>query len=165
MAMEITLSSSVDRSNVLIFSQAVQSAIVQSLNSDGSSSVVYDEQVAIDQILTDGVSIWRRPRVGQIANRRLLSVAQRLVIEFTFLKSYKTNAMELTEMLEIFKKQLTNPSSPLMAQPLFAGAVVHKVTEVDNVDTSDLLITPNTKIASSALAAAPTLFALLALLW
>merc|ERR1719191_1490096 len=93
MALEITLSSSVDRTNALSFSQAIHSAIVQSLNSDGSSYTAYDSQVSIDQLFANGKSIWTRPMQGQIASRRLLNVAQKLRIEFTFAKSDQPNAM------------------------------------------------------------------------
>merc|ERR1719204_352550 len=163
MALEITLSSKVDRSNVLSFSQAVHTAIVQSINADNTvQGTVYDAQVAIDQILSGGVSLWTRPRQGEIASRRLASnVAQRLTIEFTF--ANRDGGMALTDMVALFNKQLRSPSSPLMNQPLFAGSVVHTVRETS---TSDYAVATSAKLTSSALVAVPSLFAaLLALLW
>jgi hypothetical protein len=164
MSLEITLSSTVDRSNVLSFSQAVHTAIVHSLNSDGSSYNCYDNQVAIDQILSDGVSIWSRPQQGHIASRRLLNVAQRLNVEFTFANSDENNAMPLSDMIAIFDKQLRSPSSPLLNQPLFAGAVVHEVKEISDSDYTVPTET-TTKLASSAYVAVPSLLALLLALW
>merc|ERR1719321_2512028 len=156
MALEITLSSSVDRTNALSFSQAIHSAIVQSLNSDGNAHTAYDSQVSVDQIFSNGASIWTRPQQGQIASRRLLNVAQKLRIEFTFAKSDEANSMSLGDMLAIFDKQLRSPASPLLTQPVLSGAVVHKVEEVS---TSDYQAPTQTQLASSSMVALPSLFA------
>merc|ERR1719487_3172528 len=156
MALEITLSSSVDRTNALSFSQAVHTAIVQSLNSEATSAV-FDSQVSVDQIFSDGVSIWTRPQQGQMASRRLLNVAQRLRIEFTFANSGAANAMPLPEMLTMFDRQLRSPSSPFLNQPLVTGAVVHSVEEIQ---TSDYVAPTATQLASSAMIAVPSLVAI-----
>merc|ERR550532_1092054 len=163
MALEITLSSTVHRSNALSFSQAVHSAIVQSLNAE-ATSVVYDTQVSVDQIFSNGVSIWTRPRQGQMASRRLLNVAQRLRIEFTFARSDSANAMALSDMLTEFDLQLRQPSSTLLNQPLLAGAVVHRVEEIT---TSDYLPqnTRTTQLASSAMVPSALFAMLVALPW
>merc|ERR1719487_940037 len=158
MALEITLSSSVDRTNALSFSQAIHSAIVQSLNSEGSAATVYDSQISVDQIFSNGNSIWTRPMQGQIASRRLLNVAQRLRIEFTFAKSTEPNAMSLGDMLATFDRQLRSPASPLMNQPVLLGAVVHTVEETS---TSDYEAPSQTQLASSSAMVLPSLFAVL----
>jgi hypothetical protein len=163
MSLEITLSSRVDRSNALSFSQAVHAAIVQSLQAEAQGVMVYDEQVSIDQLYSGNKSIWTRPAQGQIASRRLLNTAQKLKIEFTFSNVRKQNAMLLSDMVANFDKQLRSPSSTLMNQPLFAGAVVHDVREI----STSTYVPPsgNTALTSSAFVAVPSLFALLALLW
>jgi hypothetical protein len=162
MALEITLSSNVDRTNALSFSQAVHAAIVQSLN-NGATETVYDSQVSVDQIFSNGVSIWTRPMQGQMSSRRLLNAAQRLRIEFTFARSDAANAMALADMLTEFDRQLRSPSSTLLNQPLLAGAVVHRVEEIT---TSDYVPqTRSTQLASSAMVPSALFAMLVALLW
>jgi len=167
MALTATLSARVDRTNAPSFAQAMHAAIVQSLNAESTGPTVYDAQVAVDQIFSDGVAIWSRPQQGKLGDRRrrmLNRVAQELRIEFTFSNIEKPNAMLLSAMVKSFDKQLSNPTSTLMTQPLFAGAVVHDVREIDT--STYVPVTTSTKLASSAMLAAPSLVAaLLALLW
>jgi len=132
MSLELTLNSPLDigRANVKLFAQSMHSAIVTSLNEAAVEFKVYDTQVSIDAVYSDGIPIWTRPIQGKMASRRLMDSPQRIRVEFTFANVETANAMPLHTMTEDFNRQLKSPSSSLMLQPVFFGSIVHRVYEI-----------------------------------
>jgi len=167
MSLEATLQSYVTRANVYSFTTAFQTAIVTSLNEDFSAvDTVFDSQVAVEAVFSNDKPIWQRAAESQLDSRRLQQpgTAQRLKVVFTFANTALPGSMQLREMIRIFNEQLISPSSPLMNQPLFFGAVVHEV----KAEPLGGYLPPNpsggnTRLTSSASAALP-IFALLGLL-
>jgi len=168
MAMEITITSQIRRTDAKLFSLSVHEAIVTSLNEDSTSYKVYDNQVSIDAIYSDGVAIWTRPVQGQMASRRLLRTPQSIRIEFTFANIEAENAMPLSQMTQVFDRQLRSPTSSLMTQPVFFESVIGRVEEIT---TSNYQPNPNKNYYSSELkssasrSVAPLVVLLLVALW
>lgn len=182
LSMELTLNSAITRNNVRGFIQSFEDAVLNSLGNDPTQSLkVMDRQLSVDAVFSNGYKIWSRPTAGDLnySKRRLQAGGpkQKLQIEFTVVKGPR-GAASVEDMLTIFDKQLRSPSSPLMRQPIFYGAVVHKCTVIKS-ETMDVQpfaegepigvspIASDFNEESSSSRALPTLFAalLLALLW
>merc|ERR1712203_97643 len=119
MALEMTLESKIVRSNAKMFARSLEDAIRTALD-ESDNYKVYNSQVAITKILSNGIPIWSRTSVGNM--KRRLQSAQYITAEITFANLNEPNAMPLVRMLEVFSQQLRAPSSPLMHQPVFYGS-------------------------------------------
>jgi len=172
MSMSMSLyKSEVNRKTARQFAEAIKSAIINGFLNDPElkKNKVYDEQVSIDALWTDGVNIWKRPNVQGFV-RRLASAgkSQKIQVDFTFAQSSQRNALDLHKMMAIFEKQLVQPSSPLMTQEIFFGSVIHELHETAPSDyeirspVSDARLVSDLEEEKSASALAVPCLALLA---
>lgn len=143
---------SVLRDSAARFAASLKQALLNGLNGDAlSTKAVYDNQVSIDSIMANQVPIWSRVQyqaISSASRRRLPGGAQTLSIEFTFAEVSRTNSMELYEMIQVLDRQLKSPASSLLAEPIFAQAVIHTLEEIPT--SSYTPPTTPTKLASSA---------------
>jgi len=127
----------VTRNSAPMLAKSIKDAFLNALNIDPElkSKKIYDEQVSIDTLRTDGIEIWRRPQYQGILRRRLASDKNsKIQVDFTFASSRRTGALSLPKMINIFKKQIVMPTSPLMTQEIFADAVVQELEEIETSD-------------------------------
>merc|ERR1711972_1222417 len=94
-AMELSLDTKIARSNARFFAQAMERAIVASLQS-ANVKQVYNSQVKVVRVLSDGHAIWTRTMTGTMARR--LEGAQKVTVEVTFANVDEPNAMSLKEI-------------------------------------------------------------------
>jgi len=163
-AMVMTMDSKINRKNVLMFTHSLKQAIVTALNED-SIQTVYSNQVSVDKVISNGVSIWEKTDTSSWDARRLeVSSVQRIETHISFGKVNRANSMSLSKMIEVFEKQIKSPSSPLMHQPVFYGAIVHDVHDLPNARPYEPIeeVKVLNGMESSAFAVVP--FALFALL-
>jgi len=142
LSMELTLQrTAITRNNVRGFVQSFEDAVMTAMQAESRDRVV-EQQLVVEAIYSDDVPIWSRPSHGTLnaPKRRLLAaVNKKLRVDFTMVKGPMKTA-SVMDMLTIFDKQLRSPSSPLMRQPIFFGAVVHSVTvlETSNYRAPDM---------------------------
>merc|ERR1712048_515812 len=140
MALDISfMNSKVSRSNVKGFAQGFEAAMTASLRMEATGRL-YEGQVVVEAVYSKGAKIYSRPTAGNLAvnRRRLLASEQDLRIEFTLTKAPVKGAMNAEDMATILDQQLRRPTSPLMAQPLFYGSVLHSC---EKIETSDYRMT------------------------
>jgi len=151
---------SITRTNAHLFAHSMKEAIRMALN-EHDNYQVYDSQVSVDRVKSNGVPIWQRTTKGamhDVAFRRLESGAQTLITEITFANVHQVNAMPLKNMIEAFERQIKSPSSPLMHQPVFYGAIVHSVEEIKTSTYSPPVGEKEISLESSAFALIPCAF-------
>merc|ERR1712217_1003063 len=170
MALEMSfVNSEVSRKNVKGFAQGFEAAMMASLRMEATGRL-FDGQIVVEAVYSKGAKIYSRPTSRNMAvnRRKLLASEQDLRIEFTMTKAPVKGAMSAEDMAKILDQQLRRPTSPLMAQPLFYGSVLHSCEKIETSDYRMTEVEDNTlamydlaKEESSASRALPLAAALL----